>query len=129
MIMVWTLENTVIIPWLCHESWQPSQETWPPCHHHVFPNLVYNQRNWQPHKYLFPAAWLKPGSSDKPHGAAKISQAGCTNKRQMKLTTSLAGAFNRAYSVGTRNPWGYGKLHLKNYDRCIHAIKVIIFSL
>ena len=34
MIMVWIMEKMVIIPWSCHESWQPCQETWLPCRHH-----------------------------------------------------------------------------------------------
>ena len=34
MIMVWIMENVVIIPWLCHASWQSCQQTWPPCRHH-----------------------------------------------------------------------------------------------
>ena len=28
------MENMMIIPWSCHESWRPCQETWPPCRHH-----------------------------------------------------------------------------------------------
>ena len=32
----WIMENMVIIPWSCHESWQPCQETWLPCRHPIF---------------------------------------------------------------------------------------------
>ena len=31
IIMRWIMENMVIIPWSCHESWRPCWETWPPC--------------------------------------------------------------------------------------------------
>ena len=34
IIMVWIVENMVIIPSSCRESWWPCQETWPPCRHH-----------------------------------------------------------------------------------------------
>ena len=34
MIMVWIMENMVVTPWSCHESWLPCQETSPPCRHH-----------------------------------------------------------------------------------------------
>ena len=31
---VWIMQNMVIIPWSCRESWWPCQETWLPCRHH-----------------------------------------------------------------------------------------------
>ena len=34
IIMLWTVENMVIMPWSCHEPWRPFQETWTPCRHH-----------------------------------------------------------------------------------------------
>ena len=34
MTMVQIMENMVIIPWLCHESWWHAKKTWPPCRHH-----------------------------------------------------------------------------------------------
>ena len=34
MILVWIMENMVIIAWSCHESWRSCQETCPACRHH-----------------------------------------------------------------------------------------------
>ena len=33
MTMVWIMENMVITPWSCHESWRLCQEIWLPCRH------------------------------------------------------------------------------------------------
>ena len=53
MIMVWIMENMVIIPWSCHESWRPCQETWPPCRHHGMIMTMFRRDHgkiiaWQP---------------------------------------------------------------------------------
>ena len=29
-----SMENMMIMPWSCYESWRPCQETWRPCRHH-----------------------------------------------------------------------------------------------
>ena len=60
MIMVGIIENMVIIPWSCHESWRPCQETWPPCRHHGIIMTMFRHddgmimaRSWHG-SYVFP---------------------------------------------------------------------------
>ena len=53
MIVVWIMENMVIIPWSCHKSWQPRQETWSPCRHHGMIMTMFHHDHgkimaWQP---------------------------------------------------------------------------------
>ena len=53
MIMVWIMENMVIIPRSCPESWRPCQETWPPCRHHGMIMTMFRYDHgmimaWQP---------------------------------------------------------------------------------
>ena len=43
MVMVWIMENIVIIPWSCIESWWPCQETWPSSWHDHGKTIA-----WQP---------------------------------------------------------------------------------
>ena len=63
MTMVWIMENMVIIPWSCHESWRPWQETWPTCRQHGMIMIIFRHiivGSWQDHGKIMPRSW--PGS-------------------------------------------------------------------
>ena len=53
MIIIWIMENMVIIPWSCHESWRPWQETCLPCRQHGIIMAMFRHDHgkimaWQP---------------------------------------------------------------------------------
>ena len=54
IILLWIMENTVIIPRSCPESWRPCQETWPSCRHQGMTMTLFRHD----HAMIIARSWL-----------------------------------------------------------------------